>query len=457
MSSKLALLLWMAFTAWLLWRDAKTRPRLSAATWLPTIWLMILASRPVSLWLGNASGANSAEKALDGNPMDRMFFLAMMVASFMVLQQRQLKWGEVFRDNQVLVALYVYFLMSVLWAETPFSSFKRLTKDFGNVLMILVILSETNPQEAIRAMFARCAYVLIPASILVVRYFPDIGRFYSPHDGRIQPIGVATQKNSLGALVLVTGLILVWEIVRELRSERPRKLDLCMRGSVLLLGLWLFKMSDSKTALMCFAVGSALIASSGIGFVRRNASKLMVYGTVAAATVFCADKAFGITRQVVESLGRDMTFTGRTEIWDELLRLKTNPLLGTGFYNFWTDGGYLEQLPEWIAFGRSAHNGYLEMYLDGGLIGLALIIMLLLLFGRRIHRSIGRGDEWAFLRLAVFAVTVVYSFSESTFGRLTPIWFVCLLAAIEYKHRQQRTATAPNVITVEAQPVPAKS
>src|SRR5688572_10943497 len=113
-----------------------------------------------------------------------MFFLAMMVASFMALHQRQLKWGEFFRDNKVLVALYVYFLMSVLWAETPFSSFKRLTKDFGNVLMILVILSETNPQEAIRAMFARCAYVLIPASIVVVRYFPDIGLFYSPHDGR---------------------------------------------------------------------------------------------------------------------------------------------------------------------------------------------------------------------------------------------------------------------------------
>ena len=42
--------------------------------------------------------------------------------------------------------------------------------------MILVILSEEDPANAIRTVFVRCAYVLIPLSILFIKYYPEVRR-----------------------------------------------------------------------------------------------------------------------------------------------------------------------------------------------------------------------------------------------------------------------------------------
>ena len=59
------------------------------------------------------------------------------------------------------------------------------------------------------------------------------------------------------------------------------------------------------------------------------------------------DQTIGVKERVVTNLGRDMTFTGRTDVWRELLGLHTDPLLGVGFMSFWDDKSLLSRLPEW--------------------------------------------------------------------------------------------------------------
>ena len=50
---------------------------------------------------------------------------------------------------------------------------------------------------ATKAVFIRCTYLLVPLSLIFVRYFPELGRRYSPHTGSLEIIGVTFQKNSL--------------------------------------------------------------------------------------------------------------------------------------------------------------------------------------------------------------------------------------------------------------------
>jgi O-antigen ligase len=300
----------------------------------------------------------------------------------------------------------------------------------------LVILSDNEPEEAFRAVFVRCAYVLIPLSVITLRWFPDIGRAYNRHTGAMEAIGLTFQKNTLGALVLITGLITVWDIIHRLRMQswRKQKLDILCRCSVLVLGAYLLNISDSMTATLSLVLGALIIAGYGLPAVRRNAPKLMVYGSVTILALFSVDRVFGISEWFVGSLGRDMTFTGRTVVWQVLLDLNTNPIIGTGFRDFWSNMPLVSKLPEYIAGGRSAHNGYLEVYLDGGLLGVGLLTMLLLSLARRIHREMGSGEEYAFVRLGVLVVALTYNFSESNFARITPVWFLFLLGALNYKH-----------------------
>ena len=102
-------------------------------------------------------------------------------------------------------------MVSVLWAHSPLASFKRWFKEFGNIVVLLVILTEEDPQQAIRAVFVRCGFVLIPLSLVFVRWFPDLGRHYNIHSGEMEAVGVTCQKNSLGVMILACSLLIFWD------------------------------------------------------------------------------------------------------------------------------------------------------------------------------------------------------------------------------------------------------
>ncbi len=445
MSRDLALWTCLAFIGWLLYRDAKTRPKVSAATWLPTLWLIVLSSRPVSTWFADTSVlSRDASYSLDGSPIDRWVFLSQILGAIWVLQKRRTRWGQFLAANKGTVVLYAYLALTICWASSPFVSGKRWIKDFGNVLMVLVILSENNPTEAIRAVFVRAAYVLLPLSVLVLRYFPEIGRTYNRWTGEMEAVGLTFQKNSLGAEVLVAGLILAWDIFHrlQLRSLWKQKFDIGIRCFVILLGGYLLKVSDSKTATLCLALGALMIAGVLVPAVRRNAGKVAGWGGVAGLALFAADRAFGIIEWFVQSIGRNMTLTGRTNIWDELLKLPIDPLWGSGFLNLWSDFRYLNVLPEFAT--HSAHNGYLEIYFDGGLVGVALLSLMLISVTRKINRDMAAGNEYGMVRFAVLVVVLIYNISESNLFRMTPVWFLFLVAAIEYPRPRFKRTAQPN-------------
>jgi O-antigen ligase len=159
-------------------------------------------------------------------------------------------------------------------------------------------------------------------------------------------------------------------------------------------------------------------------------------------------------------LGRDMTLTGRTDIWKYVLAEDINPLLGTGFYSFWL-GDRGDRLSETAGFPlNEAHNGYLETYLNSGLIGLALLIFLLISMTKSVQRQLVTRPETAVVRLAFLISIIIYNFTESTFNRLDIIWFALLLVLTEHSPRRvaEPVVTGKEVrrrmATAESRPVP---
>ncbi len=125
-----------------------------------------------------------------------------------------------------------------------------------------------------------------------------------------------------------------------------------------------------------------------------------------------------------------MTFTGRTDVWRELLALKTDPVFGVGFMSFWDDWDYRQKLPDWIAF--SAHNGYIEEYITGGWVGIFFLSLMIIATGFRINQRLMWDGDYGVIRFAIFAIALVSNFSESNWACMTPIGFLFLLAAIGY-------------------------
>src|ERR1043166_3784410 len=89
MPRELAILVFTLFSVWLWREDNKSRPRLSKALWIPLIWLLLLASRPLSWWSWFLFGIGSSVTSdLNGNAVDRLLYSVLICLSLIVIPRR---------------------------------------------------------------------------------------------------------------------------------------------------------------------------------------------------------------------------------------------------------------------------------------------------------------------------------------------------------------------------------
>ena len=132
-------------------------------------------------------------------------------------------------------------------------------------------------------------------------------------------------------------------------------------------------------------------------------------------------------------MGKDPTLTGRTETWKILLSQPINPWVGTGFESFWL-GDRLRKIWDMKFYENfyinEAHNGYIEVYLNLGLVGASLMCLLLLTGYRRSSpRSVGSRSKAPYCSVS-FWLYCSRAWTEAAFRMLYPSWFFLLLATI---------------------------
>ena len=114
------------------------------------------------------------------------------------------------------------------------------------------------------------------------------------------------------------------------------------------------------------------------------------------------------------TLGRDDTLTGRTEIWAGVLPyVRRAPFLGSGFGVFWTPEIQAEQ-----QIGE-AHNGYLEVVLHLGGMGLLLTSMFVLSCGRKFQRILSYDFDWGSLCLCMLLMALLHNITETSINSFT--------------------------------------
>jgi O-antigen ligase len=401
--------------------------------------MLILGSRPLSWWLG-ISGAGSTD--LEGNWFDRLLYLGLIFVAMCILVKRRISWDALLGQNKALVFFYVVLLATVIWAPFPTIVFRRWFKDIGAIFIILLILTETDPLEASKALFARCAYVWFPLSEIFAKYFPGIGREYSKSGGAMYS-GVTPQKNSLGAIILVAALFLVTELIaanrplfgRRLKTGRFTRFLSGHHFTILIalaMGMWLLKLSASRTSQICFVLGVLIILSHKLPVLRTDPRRIIVLALVALPVFYISNMMFGLSDKFLAMIGRNPTLTGRTEIWQAIKKHPVNPAIGLGYMMYWDYYGGVD-LERYTVKYKTSHNGYLDTYLDAGVLGLCALAILLLAVGRRSTREFLTGSQWGRLAFAFFVAMLLYNVAETTYGRRSSLWFVFLLFAINMR------------------------
>lgn len=430
MSPLIATAFFFALILGLFWLDRDREVRTSKALWISVVWIAIACSRPVSLWFHTQSAVDPAQQVLDGSPVDRLVYAALLVGGIMVEVRRRKQFARLLRANGPILFFFLYCVVSFLWSDYPGVAFKRWTKAVGDLVMVWLVLTERQPLAAIKRALARLTFVLIPLSILFIKYYPEIGVGYGPWGGSPNYCGVTTHKSTLGVICLVFGLASLWRLVDAYKSHvgtrRPRQL--IAHSVVLVMVFWLFRTIDSMTSMTCFVMAGTLLLAANIRMVARRRALVhlsVVFSVAASAAVVF----FNASPDTLKALGRDPTLTDRTEVWGLLLSLVRNPLLGTGFESFWL-GERIQKI--WTAYWwhpNQAHNGYLEVYLSLGWIGVTLLVVVLIAGYLNIIKGWRRNESTTGLMLAYFLVGIVYNFTEAAFFRMqAPAWIFLLFA-----------------------------
>ena len=438
MPSSAAVLVCFVSILWLVGKYARGRSA-SFALWIPTTWAFINASKPISIWLGLGAEVEFRSAGPEESPFDRNVFLVLIISGLFILWKRRVSWREAFASNQALFIYFLYLGLSVIWSDYSFVSFKRWIKDFGTVIMVLVVLSENDPVEAMKLVLARICYMLVPASLLMVRYYYIFGgAYYDRFTGQPHYIGVAQDKNMWGMTLFICGVFVAWRLMqpRSAVSRLANRIDLLAHSVLALILVYLFYKAHSTTALISAILGAGIIVGVKYPIIRNRINRLGFYSFALALSVMVLHLTVNLGAVVVGLVGEDLTFTGRFGIWESVLKEDVNPLLGDGFYSFWTPERN-ERLSEGFYYLLGvAHNGYIETYLNNGLIGVFLLLRMISANAKRIKWAALKDEELGTLRLAFLITIVIYNVTESVFDRLVYPWFTLLLVMIELPKRK---------------------
>jgi O-antigen ligase len=354
-----------------------------------------------------------------GSPMDRVFLLFLFFISIYFLSRRKFEWSNAIRQNTWPIIIVLYMLVSVIWSGMPGISFRRCVRELVAFAMAFLVMSEEKPLLAAERIFLRTIYIIIPFSIILIKYFPEYGRGYNRWTGGVQWLGMAYQKNGLAMLCAFSIMYLIWKLFkgRDKKEWASTKLGICADILVILMSAYLLGGPDhtlkhSATSSVSLIIG--LLVFVGLIWVKKREVRVgraflitvitfvIIYGTI---TPFIGKLAI---LDISSYLGRDETLTGRADaIWAILVPYAlSKPLLGHGFGGFWTTG--MREMTS-----AHAHNGYLDAILDLGVIGLLMLFIYIISCCIRATKLL-QDDFWhGALFVCYLIITAVRNITES--------------------------------------------
>jgi exopolysaccharide production protein ExoQ len=349
--------------------------------------------------------------------------------AMVVVIARWRRVSPILRRNWAIGLFFLYAGMSISWSDYQLVSFKHWIKAIGDVMMVLIILTEPSVTGAFKRVVTRLGFVLLPLSILFIRYYPELGRRVT-NSWTLEPTGVCDQKNSLGILCYIIGLGLLWRFRSSYndREDPSRRRRLLALGIVLAMAVWLLHTCNSLTSICALSMASIAMLLSNLRVFRRipalaHCLILVTLGISVYALFFQSSGA------LVEDLGRDRTLSGRSTGWLIILGIPHNHLVGSGYESFWL-GSRLQMV--WDAFPGmkigQAHNGYIEIALNLGWIGIAMLALLIVTGYRNVIGAYRLDPDIGGLRISYFVAVLTNGLTEGIFKMMTPPWIFFLLA-----------------------------
>jgi len=272
--------------------------------------------------------------------------------------------------------------------------------------------------------------VMAIGSLVMVFAFPRIGVHQYDNAGLWR--GLWYEKNQMGLVMVVGAVSAAATLAADQIAGTLRRPWAALLALVLCTLLVLA--TQSKTSLLCWLLGVGMVAGwwvlkQGGAAITVAAIWLAVVASALGAWIWNSDSAL-----ILEALGKDPSLTGRTLIWEALMRkVAERPWTGYGFSAFWGEDSIpamqIRLETQWPV--PSAHNGWIDLLVQLGWPGAVAVGGVMAISGVLIlTRTNGLGAREGYWSVAYLAVFTALSLSESVLLTHANLPWVLMLAIL---------------------------
>jgi O-antigen ligase len=246
-------------------------------------------------------------------------------------------------------------------------------------------------------------------SACAIAFFPALGISWDPYGWR----GIYFTKNGLGINSLY-GIILFISLLADKKTAKLAVVGLILSSILLVGSRSVTSLISCACALLIWMVLQAYLNKNKPFFISLVVFFLFV--CVSGMWLYLTNNA----EIVISNLGKDLTFTGRTPIWEGVLFfIKQSPWLGYGYGAVWIGrdygiGSFISDPMNYYVV--NSHNGYLDLLLEIGAIGVALVLLVVITILYKQFSNMGSSPRLKSSELwpVVFLVTlVIYNSTEA--------------------------------------------
>ena len=318
------------------------------------------------------AGTRDPSELGTSNIVNQIVFTTLFLTALFSIIPKTSDIIAIIKKEKFLIIFLLWCTLSIIWADNSFVVLKRLFRFYAVIVVILAFFVHSDSVDDVLVIFKIFFSIFMIVSLISIFTVPGaISRHYREWQG------LASSKNGLGQASLISTVIWIYALSKD-ESTKAKLFSLFM----LLVSLFLLIGAHSITSL------SALLFLIIVWFlfeldkifkplgIRRTITIvfLVFTGLLVMADLFFSGE---IMASVFGLAGKNLTLTGRTDLWaDIMVEVKKHLLIGCGYKGFWiTDSPkILEVYETYIWLPRSSHNGYLDILNETGIIGFVMFL-----------------------------------------------------------------------------------
>jgi O-antigen ligase len=354
-----------------------------------------------------------------------VFAVCIFSVLFAVISTRARSVFGAFFQDKVFAMLCLLAITSSIWSQFPARSLEYSLCLLTDTLFTFYLIKRFDSNRLIKLVMV-LGWVSLVLSIVLSLFFSEYGVDHTGISGAWR--GMWNHKNvcAMTTVFLLSGAFYV--SAKTLIAKWFRTLYICM-------SIFLILMTQSRTGWVLLACLIAYVVTmrclDALGAHDRSVAFLLV----ATVTFPLVMVGISYSRELTYLIGKDPSLTGRTGIWQAVIAsAMKHPILGYGYAAFWMglqgESANASLSSRWLV--TSAHNGFLEVWLSLGAVGLGLVMFT---FIRVIRDAIVcfllKNNPYLRWYICIVFLTIVLSFDE---GELVVpnnfVWILYMLACL---------------------------